>query len=148
MSETMLRAICLTVLTSASRLRRCLNFDRTGGALNRKSPKASKKTQSEGKLKREGATMGRKMMKSTRVTKKKSKESTTKVGPKLVAALSTLHHRVTVHRAHPTAIMGMHKQSKLTHAGNTPHFDVFYVTTLGKKGGHQYNLKTDNPFPM
>src|SRR5262249_55771637 len=60
MSETMLRAICLTVLTSASRLCRCLNFDRTGGALNRKSPKASKKRQSEGKLKREGATMGRK----------------------------------------------------------------------------------------
>src|SRR5262249_17268694 len=60
MSETMLRAICLTVLTSASRLCRCLNFDRTGGALNRKSPKASKKRQSEGKMKREDATMGRK----------------------------------------------------------------------------------------
>jgi hypothetical protein len=90
--------------------------------------------QSEGKMKREGTKMVRKMVKSNRVTKKKSKESITKVGPKRVAALSTLHHRVTVHRAHPTAIMGMHKHSKLTHAGNTPRFDVWYVTTMGKKG--------------
>lgn len=78
--------------------------------------------------------MVRKVVKSNRMTKKKAKESTTKVGPKRAAALSALHHRVTVHRGHPTAIMGMHKQSKLTHAGNTPHFDVWYVTTLGQKG--------------
>ncbi len=58
-----------------------------------------------------------------RVTKAKTKKS----------IFSTLHHRVTVHNA-AAAEMGMHASSKLTHAGSTAHFDVSYLTKLGKKG--------------
>lgn len=46
----------------------------------------------------------------------------------------TQHHRVTVRRDHHNPMMGMHHTSKITHAGNTTHFDVSYLTTLGQKG--------------
>ena len=47
----------------------------------------------------------------------------------------TLHHRVTSARGHtgPT-LPGMHAAAKMTHAGATAHFDVSYLTRLGKKG--------------
>src|SRR5882762_4799579 len=48
--------------------------------------------------------------------------------------LSSVHHRVTVARARQAAVMGMRQQSQLTHVGNTDHFDVSYVTSLGKTG--------------
>src|SRR6266436_5643895 len=48
--------------------------------------------------------------------------------------LSSVHHRVTVARAHQAAVMGLRQQSQLTHVGKTDHFDVSYVTGLGKKG--------------
>ena len=46
----------------------------------------------------------------------------------------TQHHRVTVHRSHRDALMGMHHKSKVTHAGATANFDVSYLTKLGKPG--------------
>ena len=49
-------------------------------------------------------------------------------------ATRTLHHRVTARRTHHASTLpGMHHQSKMTHAGNTAHFDVSYLTSLGKK---------------
>src|SRR6266446_5867412 len=48
--------------------------------------------------------------------------------------LSSVHHRVTVARARQAAVMGMRRQSQLTHVGNTDHFDVSYVTSLRKTG--------------
>lgn len=50
------------------------------------------------------------------------------------AAPSSVHHRVTVHHAHPDATMGMHATSTVTQAGATPHFEVSYQTSLRKKG--------------
>jgi hypothetical protein len=44
------------------------------------------------------------------------------------------HHRLTVHRTFKGAVMGMRASGKVTHAGNTAHFDVSYLTTLGKHG--------------
>lgn len=47
----------------------------------------------------------------------------------------TQHHRVTSRQGHVGPTMpGMHHKSKLTHAGTTAHFDVSYLTSLGKKG--------------
>src|SRR6267143_2683862 len=50
------------------------------------------------------------------------------------AGPSSVHHRLTVPRAHQAAVMGMRQQSQLTHVGKTDHFDVSYVTSLGKTG--------------
>jgi hypothetical protein len=44
------------------------------------------------------------------------------------------HHRLTVHRTYTGAVMGMQASRKVTHAGHTAHFDVSYVTKLGKQG--------------
>lgn len=47
----------------------------------------------------------------------------------------TLHHRVTARRGHEAATLpGMHHKTKVTQAGNTAHFHVSYLTSLGKKG--------------
>lgn len=47
----------------------------------------------------------------------------------------TQHHRVTAPQSHQAATLpGMHHRSKITQAGNTTHFDVSYLTSLGKKG--------------
>ena len=50
------------------------------------------------------------------------------------APATSQHRRVTIHRAHPNAAMGMHARSKLTHAGATAHFDVWYLTSMRQKG--------------
>src|SRR5215831_17311809 len=80
------------------------------------------------------STMARRLMKRTsrKTTRKTAARTPSKNGR--AASLETMHHRVTVHRGHPGALMGMHAQGKVTHAGETPHFDVWYVTSLGKKG--------------
>ena len=44
------------------------------------------------------------------------------------------HRRVTVHRAHVDAVMAMAASAKLTHAGATAHFDVWYLTSMRHKG--------------
>lgn len=44
------------------------------------------------------------------------------------------HHCLTVHRTYQGAVVGMQARSKVIHAGNTAHFDVSYVTKLGKQG--------------
>lgn len=96
--------------------------------MNRKSVKsvrAGKKARS-GKVQRT-----RKAAKSRRVVTKKR---TVKAAAAPAASFSTPHSRVTVYRATPTAAMGMHPKNKVTHAGSTPHFDVSYMTSLGKKG--------------
>src|SRR5712692_10844744 len=50
-------------------------------------------------------------------------------------ATRTQHHRVTAPRGHQAPTLpGMHHRSKITQAGNTTHFDVSYLTSLGKKG--------------
>ena len=50
-------------------------------------------------------------------------------------ATRTQHHRVTAPRGHQAPTLpGMHHASKITQAGNTTHFDVSYLTSLGKKG--------------
>jgi hypothetical protein len=58
--------------------------------------------------------------------------------------LSSVHHRVTVARARRGAVMGMRQQSQLTHVGNTDHFDVSYVTGLGKTGAALANAILQN----
>ena len=55
--------------------------------------------------------------------------------PMMVASeVISEHHCVTVHRAYKGAVMGMRASHKLTHAGDTTHFDVSYVTKLGTQG--------------
>jgi len=50
-------------------------------------------------------------------------------------ATRTQHHRVTAPRGgQAPTLPGMHHASKITQAGNTTHFDVSYLTSLGKKG--------------
>ncbi len=44
------------------------------------------------------------------------------------------HRRLTVHRTYKGAVMGMHASARVTHAGNTAHFDVSCLTKLGKRG--------------
>src|SRR5262245_53808795 len=47
----------------------------------------------------------------------------------------TTHHRVTSaqkHRVH--TLPGMHPSSRVTQAGTTAHFEVFYLTSLKQKG--------------
>ena len=47
----------------------------------------------------------------------------------------TLHHRVTARRSHRgQTLLGMHAATKLTHAGATAHFDVWYLKSLGQNG--------------
>jgi hypothetical protein len=66
----------------------------------------------------------------------KPKMAKTKEGPEP----RTLHRRVTVRRTHQTPTLpGMHHQSKMTYAGSTAHFDVSYLTSLGKKGADLAN---------
>ena len=49
----------------------------------------------------------------------------------------TLHHRVTARQDHGGPVMaGMHHGSKVTHAGDTAHFKVSYLTSLGQKGAN------------
>jgi len=65
---------------------------------------------------------------------KPRKATIAKTGQRSIAAITAQHHRVTVHSAHVAAVMGMRQKGKTTHAGATPHFDVSYVTSFGKKG--------------
>ena len=46
----------------------------------------------------------------------------------------TQHARITAGRSHPRPIMGMFHSSKITHAGETAHFDVSYLSSLGQRG--------------
>ena len=71
---------------------------------------------------------------SSKTTRKIAKKVTTRLTRMRTAALSSVHQRVTVSRTYPAAVMGMHQQSELTHVGNTDHFDVSYVTSLGGTG--------------
>ena len=79
---------------------------------------------------------------ATKPAKKRSSKTTRKIAKKVptrrtrvrTGALSGVHQRVTVPRGHPAAVMRMHQQSELTHVGNTDHFDVSYVTSLGNTG--------------
>jgi hypothetical protein len=48
----------------------------------------------------------------------------------------TQHHRVTIRRNHQGPLLGMHATRKVTHAGQTSHFDVSYLTTLGQAGAN------------
>ena len=75
-----------------------------------------------------------KASKSPKAVMKKSSKLGAKAAAKRATPLIKPHRRVTVYRATPTAIMGMHANSKITHAGSTSHFDVSYVTALGQKG--------------
>ena len=68
------------------------------------------------------------------MAKKRVKKPSTRLTRVRTAGLSSVHHRVTVPRAHQAAVMGMRQQSQLTHVGKTDHFDVSYVTSLGKTG--------------
>jgi hypothetical protein len=83
---------------------------------------------------RGGSHMARKARTSKRAVKKAKATTAAAARPTGSADLRTVHHRVTVPRAHATAIMGMHHQSKLTHAGTTAHFEVGYLTRPGPKG--------------
>jgi hypothetical protein len=69
--------------------------------------------------------------KATKTTKAKSKSRVATRGP--IEAISQ-HHRLTVHRKYKGAVMGMHASGKVTHAGNTAHFEVSYLTNLGQQG--------------
>src|ERR1700686_5222181 len=102
---------------------------RLGGAMNRKSPKASGKAGSKGKLQRT-----RKTVKSPRAATKRSTKAVAKAAADRPASLSAPHRRVTAGRATPDATMGMHPKGNVTHAGSTAHFDVSYMTSLGQKG--------------
>jgi hypothetical protein len=46
------------------------------------------------------------------------------------------HHRVTVPRRHRSPMRGMHHPSKVTPIGATAHFEVSYLTALGKRGAN------------
>ena len=46
----------------------------------------------------------------------------------------TQHARVTAGRSHQRPVMGMFHMSRITHAGNTAHFDVSYLSSLGQQG--------------
>jgi hypothetical protein len=48
----------------------------------------------------------------------------------------TPHHRVTVRRKHRGPVLGMHHASKVTSVGKTAHFEVSYLTRLGRKGAN------------
>jgi hypothetical protein len=78
--------------------------------------------------------MARKASTSKRAVKKAKATTAAAARPTGSTDLRTVHHRVTVPRAHATAIMGMHHRSKLTHAATTAHFEVGYLTRLGPKG--------------
>ena len=63
---------------------------------------------------------------------KKNKAKAKKTAPSIAR---TLHHRVTAGRSHRgQTLQGMHPTTKMTHAGDTPHFDVSYLTSLHQKG--------------
>lgn len=102
--------------------------------MNQRSSKASKKARSESKLQpTRKAVKSRRDVTKSAVTKRRT-TAPAKAAANRAAPFSTPHRRVTGFRATPAAAMGMHAKSKVTHAGSTAHFDVSYVTTLGKKG--------------
>jgi hypothetical protein len=78
--------------------------------------------------------MAQKARTSKRAVKKAKATTPAAARPTGSTDLRTVHHRVTVPRAHAATIMGMHYQSKLTYAGTTAHFEVGYLTRLGPKG--------------
>jgi hypothetical protein len=65
-----------------------------------------------------------------------SEETMPRKGPiKRVQTTRTVHHRVTASRQHRAATLpGTFARSQTTHAGNTDHFDVSYLTSLGRRG--------------
>ena len=46
----------------------------------------------------------------------------------------TRHRRVTLHRRHRGAVLGMYHPNRVTTSGNTTHFEVSYLTALGSRG--------------
>jgi len=48
----------------------------------------------------------------------------------------TQHARITAGRSHRRPMMGMFHSNKITHAGNTAHFDVSYLSSLGPQGAN------------
>src|SRR5258708_35927317 len=102
---------------------------RLGGAMNRKSSKASGKAGSKGKLQRT-----RKAVKSPRAATKRSTKAGAKAAAGRAASFSAPHRRVTAGRAIPAATMGMHAKGKVTPSGSTADFDGSYMTSLGQKG--------------
>jgi len=63
---------------------------------------------------------------------KKSSITAKKTAPSIAR---TVHHRITAKRSHRgQTLPGMHAATKLTHAGATAHFDVWYLKRLGQKG--------------
>jgi hypothetical protein len=77
--------------------------------------------------------MAKSKSKSKSKPKSKSKSKSKKKPPVASDAVSP-HHRFTVTRGYTGAVMGMHASSKVIHAGNTAHFAVSYIATLGKQG--------------
>jgi len=65
---------------------------------------------------------------------KSAPKSKSKARPRAPIETRTAHSRVTALRAHAGPLLGMHASSKVTHAGTTTHFDVSYLTRLGKQG--------------
>src|SRR5260370_2978700 len=48
----------------------------------------------------------------------------------------TRHTRITAGGSHRDFVMGMHHRNTVTHAGNTAHFEVSYLTSLGQQGAN------------
>lgn len=64
---------------------------------------------------------------------------------KATIAERTLHHRVTARKdQRQPGMKGMHHSSHVTHAGNTAHFKVSYLTSLGQPGADLANAILQN----
>ncbi len=80
-----------------------------------------------------------------KTTSKKPARSSTKTRVTPSGMARTLHHRVTAQRSHTgETLPGMHRTAKMTHAGATAHFDVSYLTSLGKNGAALANAILQN----
>lgn len=79
--------------------------------------------------------MARKQTRGVKKTTAKKKQRA-KSRPRSVRqpAFETQHMRVTAGVRHGRPAMGMARKSTVTHAGKTAHFDISYLTRLGKKG--------------
>src|SRR6266481_10098992 len=83
---------------------------------------------------RQRSTLRAKKAKATSKTlRTKVRRGAAKPGS-LIGVRETQHARLTAGRSHGRPVMGMFQKASVMPAGKTAHFEVAYLTKLGKKG--------------
>jgi hypothetical protein len=106
---------------------------------NRGTQRMVLKKRSAGRKKVSSAPKKPRTSAQARIPRPRRKESVaapTTTPRSLTYARVTQHARVTAGRSHKRPTLGFFDPAKAIHAGNTAHFDVSYLSRLGKKGAN------------